>query len=90
MKTMECILGMVEYCNLLMCYHVILYTHSDVSVQVAVEMPFKIRTIQSPTHKLRIKVYTYYYHHQYVVYYCVWWIIHTYVCMCYVKHCMYL
>ncbi|XP_065907778.1 protein mono-ADP-ribosyltransferase PARP4-like isoform X3 [Dysidea avara] len=27
----------------------------DVSVQVAVEMPFKIRTIESPTHKLRIK-----------------------------------
>ncbi|XP_065907785.1 protein mono-ADP-ribosyltransferase PARP4-like isoform X2 [Dysidea avara] len=27
----------------------------DVSVQVAVEMPFKIRTIESPTHKLKIK-----------------------------------
>ena len=36
--------------------HVILYTHSDVSVQVAVEMPFKIRTVESPTHKLRFKV----------------------------------
>ena len=56
--------------------HVILYTHSDVSVQVAVEMPFKIRTIESPTHKLRIKVcillyyvyiYTYYSTYEYFV-----------------------
>jgi len=28
----------------------------DVSVQVAVEMPFDIRSITSPTHRLRIKV----------------------------------
>ena len=28
----------------------------DVSVQVAVEMPFDIRSISSPTHQLRIKV----------------------------------
>ena len=31
---------------------------SEFSVQVAVEMPFDIRTIQSPSHELRIKVYT--------------------------------
>ena len=43
--------------SVLVCYHdSILCTHSDVSVQVAVEMPFKIRTIESPTHKLRMKV----------------------------------
>ena len=47
----------VWYLSVLLCYYVsILYTHSDVSVQVAVEMPFKIRTIKSPTHKLRMKV----------------------------------
>ena len=31
---------------------------SEFSVQVAVEMPFDIRTIQSPSHELRIKVCT--------------------------------
>ena len=37
-------------------FECIVFCFSDVSVQVAVEMPFKIRTIESPTHKLRLKV----------------------------------
>ena len=33
------------------------FPHSaNVSVQVAVEMPFDIKTIESPTHKVKIKV----------------------------------
>ena len=36
---------------------VVSFPHSgSVSVQVAVEMPFDIKTIESPTHKVKIKV----------------------------------
>ena len=71
--------------SLLMGYHVILYTHSDVSIQVAVEMPFKIRTIESPTHKLRIKVHKSLLLSLCSVLLCV--VDYTYVCVTYVKHC---
>ena len=45
-----------------------MYAHSgEVSIQVAVEMPFDIKTLESPTHNIRMKVPTCTYMYMYKI-----------------------
>ena len=35
---------------------VILYVHSEFAAQISIEMPFDIKAVESPTHKIKMKV----------------------------------
>ena len=48
-------------CAYVVCHHlpsscVCVCVHSDFAAQISIEMPFDIKTVESPTHKIKMKV----------------------------------
>ena len=46
-------------CACVVCHHLpssCVCVHSDFAAQISIEMPFDIKTVESPTHKIKMKV----------------------------------